>query len=130
MFNLAVLLPHYSGSHYHCDLSSDHWYHWDPWFDLRDHYSDLPHWSAPSVSLYKLYACKDEFKMTSVFRLNRVAWVAIRAVFKGEGYLKDEGNYYGLQSGKVRQIIAENSPQIILQMYIILLTWNKGKGDL
>ena len=68
--------------------------------------------------------------ITNVSRFNSAARMAIGAVFKGEGFLKDDSNYYGLQSGKIIQSIAENSPQIILQMYIILLTWNKGKGDL
>ena len=51
------------------------------------------------------------------------------AVFKGEALLKDQKLNVVLQGFRMTQSFFENCPQMVLQMYIILLTWNEGKGE-
>ena len=46
--------------------------------------SVLSHCTAALVSNHKLWACKDKLKVTSAFLFNRMAYLAIAAVIKGD----------------------------------------------
>ena len=57
----------------------------------------------------------------------RHSLVALRSIFKGNNFIK--GKYAELRALKSIQSFCENAPQIVLQTYVVIVTW-KGFGEL
>ena len=52
--------------------------------------------------------------------------VALRSIYKGNNFIKNK--YAELRALKSIQSFCENAPQIVLQTYVVIVTW-KGFGE-
>ena len=52
--------------------------------------------------------------------------VALRSIYKGNNFIKNK--YAELRALKSIQSFCENAPQVVLQTYVVIVTW-KGFGE-